>query len=784
MIAHYRVEGELGRGGMGIVYRAVDTKLGRPVALKVLPADATADPDRQRRFIQEARAASALNHPNIVTIYEVGEHEGTTFIAMELVDGTPLDWLLAAGPLPVDMALEYATQITGALDAAHTAGIVHRDIKPANIVIAGATAPGSRSEAVPTSSPAAGARERVKVLDFGLAKLLERSPTDATLSAYGTTPGTILGTVAYMSPEQAQGQPVDARSDIFSFGAVLYEMFSGRRPFAGTSDVGLLTALLRDDPVPVSTLRAGLPADVEPIIQRALAKDPNARYQNAGAMRDDLAGALARLRRPHEAAWRRPIVLVPAAVVLLAVAAVGIWQTVQYRRVRWAQTEGVAEIERLYLSGRTMHAVRLARELEPLAPVEVGRLREGWLDFNVITDPAGARVEVKNYHDPEGPWDGFGETPLRTRLPFGYYRARLSKPGYTTMEVSAGIGRDPVKLTADGAAIAGMVFVPGGTVEVGIAPPVQIADYWIDRYEVTNQEFKRFVDAGGYRDPKFWRHAFRSSDGVLTFEQAMDRFRDSTNRPGPATWELGSYPDGTGDYPVSGISWFEAAAYAEFAGKSLPTLYHWFKAAGTDEIYSDILQLSNFDGKGPSRVGERAGLGPWGTYDMAGNVKEWVANPVSQSDRYYILGGGWNEPSYRFAETDGQNPWDRVETFGVRLMKSLGPVTRGRRSRRARQSGSVHDRPRTPGSRRALQTVLRLRPHARSMRVERVDDSSPYWRKEKVVFAAAYGNEECRRTSSCRRMPRRPIRQSSSSRRPTRGRCRRATASTSGRSSS
>src|SRR5688500_17047064 len=181
-LSHYRLEEQIGRGGMGVVYRAVDTRLGRAVAIKVLPPDTTADPARRKRLIQEARAASALNHPHIVTIHEVDEHEGTTFIAMELVDGMPLDKALAAGPMPVVQALEYGAQIASALEAAHAAGIVHRDVKPANIVI-------TRDN-------------RVKVLDFGVAKLAKLAPDDMTLSVPGTVAGSIIGTAAYMSPEQ------------------------------------------------------------------------------------------------------------------------------------------------------------------------------------------------------------------------------------------------------------------------------------------------------------------------------------------------------------------------------------------------------------------------------------------------------------------------------------------------------------------------------------------------------------------------------------------------------
>ncbi len=221
----------------------------------------------------------------------------------------------------------------------------------------------------------------------------------------------------------------------------------------------------------------------------------------------------------------------------------------------------------------------------------------------------------------------------------------------------------------------------------------------------------------------------------------MSRFRDTTGRPGPRTWELGSYPDGRADYPVGGLSWFEAAAFAEFAGKSLPTLYHWFRAAGTNEIYSDILQLSNFDGKGASKAGERAGLGPWGTLDMAGNVKEWCANEVPGRGLRYTLGGAWNEPSYRFAEEDGQNPWERRETFGVRLVKNLGPAEHA-----AVPVGRVMPDPRSvvPVSTELFEIYRRAYDYDRSAldpRVESVDESSSYWRKEKVSFAAAYGNQ-------------------------------------------
>jgi eukaryotic-like serine/threonine-protein kinase len=747
-ISHYRIEGELGRGGMGVVYRAVDTRLGRPVAIKVLPPQATRDADRRRRFIHEARSASALNHPNIVTIYEVDEHEGVTFIAMELVEGMSLDKVLAAGALPVSTALSYAVQMASALEAAHALDIVHRDIKPANVVIAASwhasdthISPPSSAPAASPSTPGPGLSGRVKVLDFGLAKLVARPETDVPGTATGTIPGTIIGTASYMSPEQAQGLPVDARSDVFSLGAVVYEMLAGRRPFAASSDVGILSAILRDAPTPLRQVRPDLPAAVEAIVARALSKHPEARYANAGGMRASLEGAQAGLSRPPEAAWRRPAVLVPAAIVLLALAALGVWQTVQMQRSRWARLEAIPEIERLNLSGRTMHGVRLAREAERYAPDEIREVRRGWLPFVLVTVPEGAQIEAKNYRDLDGPWEPLGPSPVRVTLPFAYYRVRVTKPGYTTIEVSAMQGRAPVKLTAETSASPGMVFVPGGRVEIGVTSPVTLPDYWIDRHEVTNAEFKRFVDAGGYREAKYWRQPFVEGDRIVPFADAIARFRDATGMPGPRTWELGHYPEGRADYPVGGVSWFEAAAYAAFAGKSLPTLYHWFRAAGTNEIYSDILQLSNFDGKGPSKAGERAGLGPWGTLDMAGNVKEWCANEVTGRGLRYILGGSWNEPSYRFAEEDGQDPWERRDTFGLRLVKSLGSAEHaaGPVGRVMPEPGSV-----VPVPAAQFEIYKRSYEYDRTpleARQESVDDSSPYWRREKVSFTAAYGNQ-------------------------------------------
>jgi serine/threonine protein kinase/tetratricopeptide (TPR) repeat protein len=258
----YEIHAPLGAGGMGEVYRATDTKLGRDVALKVLPAEMAQDPERLARFRREAKTLAQLDHPNIVTIHSVEETNGIHFLTMQLVEGLPLDRLISQNGLPLEQIVEIAGALADALAAAHEKGIVHRDLKPANVMVTN--------------------EGRVKVLDFGLAKDIRADPGDATLtSASRTQVGVVMGTPAYMSPEQASGRPLDHRTDIFSLGVVLHEMATGRRPFEGNSAAELISAILRDTPPPVTDLRSDLPSDLARIIRRCLDKDPRYRLQTA-----------------------------------------------------------------------------------------------------------------------------------------------------------------------------------------------------------------------------------------------------------------------------------------------------------------------------------------------------------------------------------------------------------------------------------------------------------------------------------------------------------------------
>jgi formylglycine-generating enzyme required for sulfatase activity/dienelactone hydrolase len=742
----YEVLAKLGEGGMGEVYKARDARLDRTVAIKVLPTELSADPERRARFEREARAVAALSHPNICTLYDIGEaaptgREGLApgaqppapvhYLVMEHLAGQTLADRLARGPLPLEQALAIATEIADALSAAHRQGIIHRDLKPANVMV----------------SPDGHA----KVLDFGLAKAAvpeSRDPglhPDAapTRSASLTAEGTIVGTVAYMSPEQVEGRPLDARTDVFSFGCVLYEMLAGRQAFHGDSPMSTMSAILRDAPAPVGRARADVPRALEAILDRCFQKNRDLRYGSGADLHGALAACQSQVAAKKIGAWttlRTPRFAVPALALVGALFVAVSWSFWWSSRANWARTVALPEVGRLLDEGRGCAAFRLMARAERWLPrdPEVQRIRQNFMRrASFLSDPPGADVYIRDYIDDAAgaPEDHLGRTPLNAVLvPAGHLRYRISMAGRTSVEgstasaLTASVAQVKVKLDPEGTGPAGMVRVPAQN-------PVE--EFWLDKYEVTNRQFKEFVARGGYEKADSWKEPFVKDGRVVARERAVAAFTDSTGRPGPAAWQFGTFPQGQDDYPVGGVSWYEAVAYCAYEGKALPTARHW-QAAALQPNFATILETSNFGGQGPARVGTYGGLGPFGTYDSAGNVREWCWN--AWRGKRYILGGAWSDPKYMFYQPETGDPFDRSATNGFRCARYerppsaalTGPVDLFRAPLRGQ-----------PVSDEVFESYKAFYAYERGeldARVEAATDA-PYWREERVSFRAAYGSE-------------------------------------------
>jgi serine/threonine protein kinase/dienelactone hydrolase len=725
-ISHYDILERLGAGGMGVVYKAFDTKLNRLVALKFLPHQLRHDPDLKRRLTEEARAASALDHPNIVVIYEIGEADGELFISMAFHEGATLRARID-GPLPVEEALRIARQVASGLAKAHQHGIVHRDIKPSNIVVA--------EDGI------------VRIIDFGLAKSID---TAATLE------GGTRGTPLYMSPEQASGKPVDFRTDIWSLGVVLYEMLAGAPPFRGGTVLELMRAVVQDRSAPLREVRPGLPAEVESIVSRALQKDPAKRYQSAAEMGIDVSAVLAALEGSPAARTRwRPLYMIPVAVLLVAVAG-STWLYQRSQKRLWAREQAIPEIIRLKDQQKPLAAYLLLHEVEkalPAADSQLAQLREAVThEASVRSSPSGASVAIKDYLSPGDAWFPLGTTPLdKTRIPSGYLRWQVSKAGLPVYEGAPvmngmhGYFRQLEFLLEGGAkAPEGMVFVPAAKYQdyiwsLGDFGPYDLPAYYIDRFEVTNRQYQDFVDRGGYQKHEYWKHKFMRDGRELSWERAMDLLRDSTGRPGPSTWKAGHYPEGQADYPVGGVSWYEAAAYAEFAGKSLPVIAQWFRAAPSS-VARHVIAMSNFS-LSPAPVGKYQGLGPWGTYDMAGNVAEWCWNESGGGARY-LLGGAFDTATAEYFEPGGVPPFHRGPNAGFRCVRNTAALPKEVLAERRQ---TIQDfskaKPASDDVFRIYKTLYLYDRTPLNAKIEAVTQDSAGWRKEKVVIDAAYGKE-------------------------------------------
>ncbi|HUU36935.1 MAG TPA: protein kinase [Candidatus Desulfaltia sp.] len=730
----YRILKVVGRGGMGIVYEAEDTKLQRHVALKFLPPELVLSPEARERFVLEARAAAALSHPNICTIYEIHDEGEKPFIAMEYIEGQSLKATITKNPISEKDALGLAIQVSEGLEEAHRKGIIHRDIKSANIMVTD--------------------KGQAKIMDFGLAKV-----KGGTLL---TREGTTLGTVAYMSPEQALGKEVDHRTDIWSLGVVLYELLSGKLPFQGDHEASILYTVVHEEPKPLKGKKPPLPQELQQVIRQALNKNPDSRHQSAAEVGKDLrkyqealkaeAGGVLNLRMLWKR-LKRPIVAIPSVIVLIALVLLAFLFFSRMNKVRWAREQAVPEILRLADLQEYQAAFDLAVKTEKYISGEP-ILANAWPKFSrtvsIRSEPPGSSVYLKDYSAVELKWQPCGQTPIdHLRVPRGRYRLKMAREGFTE-SVTAFIPEDgPVDLilAKEEDSLAGMVFVKGGAYYcdnngLDHLPEVELVDFLIDKFEVTNKEFMRFLESGGYQKKEYWKHPFVKNGVTLTWDKAMAEFVDKTGRPGPASWEAGYYLPGQDNFPVGGISWYEAAAYAEFAGKSLPTIYHWSAAASILWIQY-IVPLSNFNQKGPASVGTFQGVSTCGTFDMAGNVREWCWNDDGDNHRY-IFGGGWNDNEYSFCDAFAANSFDRSLTNGLRCIKYLTTEKNLADLQRPIKTAFRDFLNEKPISDEIFKVYKRMYAYDKTPlnpKIESEDGSSEAWTKEKISFDAAYGNE-------------------------------------------
>jgi serine/threonine protein kinase/formylglycine-generating enzyme required for sulfatase activity/dienelactone hydrolase len=775
IIGRYKLLEKIGEGGMAMVYMAEQEKpIRRKVALKIIKLGMDTK-SVIARFEAERQALALMDHPNIAKVLDAGATEtGRPYFVMDLVPGLPITEYSDKNRLNIKERLKLFISVCNAVQHAHQKGIIHRDIKPSNIIV-------TQHDGKPVP----------KVIDFGIAKATNQKLTEKTLF---TRHAHIIGTPAYMSPEQAElsDLEVDTRTDIYSLGILLYELLTGSPPFSEeqlrhTGYLQMQKIICEEEPTKPSTKLSTLGealtdvaqwhscspellprlvrGDLDWIVMKSLEKERNRRYETV----HELIGDTERHLRNEPIMARSPGILyclqkfvrrhrarlLTAAVMILAVGLV--ITTVKYwhtSRLEWAKGEALPRIVELVQVGEISSAFPLAQKLQKVIPNDPA-LVDLWprisKTYSINTTPEGAQVFYREYEAVDKPWQYLGQSPLKDiTLANVIYRWKFEKQGFNTHECV--IDRSPSVRLCPSDLGREMVWIEGWQVELPgdsytQSTTIDVPVFWIDKYEVTNEQFQTFVNAGGYTNADYWEGLDFIKDGLqLSWQEAMGQFRDQTDQPGPFMWEDGTYPQGQERYPVSGVSWFEAMAYARFSGKSLPTLYHWRHAACLEES-TLIVGQSNFAVGGTAVVGSYPGMGYTGLYDMAGNVKEWCFNATDDSSsQRYILGGSFGEPTYQFWARDLRSPWHRTAVNGFRCVKYSGGIHSFAKALLAPVPVQKTRDYATSKSCSAEEYSLILRQFKYDKlplvpEIVRVDDSAPLWREETITFNAAYGVE-------------------------------------------
>jgi serine/threonine protein kinase/dienelactone hydrolase len=782
-IGRYKLLRVLGEGGMGIVYLAEQAEpVKREVALKVIKPGL----DSKRviaRFKAEQQVLARMEHPHIARVYDTGmSPSGRPYFVMEHVKGLPITEHCDKYKLGTEERLRLFIPLCQAIQHAHHKGIIHRDIKPSNVLVI-----------LHDEKPIP------KIIDFGVAKALNQRLTERTMF---TEQGQLIGTPEYMSPEQAEltGLDVDFRTDIYSLGVLLYELLTGYTPFdpedlRSKGYAEMQRIICEQDPVKPSTklttlggklediakhhsatvdqLRKSVRGDLDWIVMKALEKDRTRRYDTANGLAMDLERHLNNepvLARPPSTVYlfqklvRRNMAVFggvgAVAVTLVVVGLLALWYFHHQARIRWAKEELLPKIEQLIEGDRDnyVEAYKVATEAKKYIPDD-SKLSESLLkttfDVSIETEPVGAKVYMKEYKAPESEWEYLGVSPVKNvRLPIGFFRWKMEKEGYETVFAAA----PTFELDAE----ARRWIVPNnivrtldkrGTVPMGmvrIKGQDEIGDFFIDKYEVTNEQFKEFVSKGGYQKREYWKHEFIKNGREMPWEDAVKEFVDTTGRPGPASWQAGDIPEGRENHPVSGISWYEAAAYAESVGKSLPTAIHWCIAGSgmsdallTRGFNTFLAKMSNFDGKGPAPVGKYDGMTGYGTYDMAGNVREWCWNETPQGR--VIRGGAWNDATYMFGNLSQASPFDRSPKNGFRCVLLPEPEKVPKPCFEPLKLEEYPDFYKLqPASDSVFQVYREQFSYDKTPLADSVEwrnESKKDWTQEKITFNAAYENE-------------------------------------------